>query len=593
VTKKPRLLIIGFIFVVIIPLGLQYTPLIRSMDYKVLDSQFRILRARYARDSFPNPIIVGINEETFQVFREPLALWHPHLGLFFEAMAVAHPKLVVLDVVLPDRSYDYLVPGYDRRLLTGLLKLKRSTPVFLAQTVDEQGNLRPIFAPIISLAGRERVGLALVKTEADGTVRRFESTLNFSGGQSTTLVGRVGAHLGLAPGSGIIDYTHGPAYSYVPLQEVTARLQQGDAAWLRQRFADQRVLLGSVLVFEDRHAAPVDLAAWEPGNTRIPGVLLQAHALRSLITDGLIKEAPFPLALVLTALGSSLYWLIGRPMWGVILVCSLLVTAWVFSAFTLSRGLYVQVTGFSLGMVLALSVRMGLEGGLAFRERRRLRGSFGRYVSPNVLQEILDGKLRPGVGGTRCRVCVLFSDIRSFTTRSEQQPPEAVILLLNRYFNEMTVAIHAHGGTVDKFIGDGLMAFFGAPNPRAHPSRDAFNTASDMLARLEKLNKTLMQENIEPIKIGVGLHTGEVVAGHVGSQRRHEYTAIGDTVNTASRLEGLTKSLGYPVICSDIVAAELGSYAVLRDLGQQAIKGRAPVRVFGWQPPSSWEMTKD
>lgn len=172
-----------------------------------------------------------------------------------------------------------------------------------------------------------------------------------------------------------------------------------------------------------------------------------------------------------------------------------------------------------------------------------------------VLHEILAGRLRPGVGGERRRVCVLFSDIRDFTGRSEREPPERILALLNRYFEDMTAAVHAHNGTVDKFIGDGLMAFFSAPNPSA-----------------------------APVQIGIGLHAGDAIIGHVGSRERHEYTAIGDTVNIAARLEGLTKEAGFPIVCTQTVVEALCPDAGLLPLGQKPIKGHTPVAVFGWRP---------
>jgi adenylate cyclase len=117
------------------------------------------------------------------------------------------------------------------------------------------------------------------------------------------------------------------------------------------------------------------------------------------------------------------------------------------------------------------------------------------------------------------------------------------------------------------------------------PEKNALEAAQDMLVRLQQFNRRLQEKNIEPIGIGIGLHTGEVVIGHVGSETRNEYTAIGDVVNTASRLEGLSKTLGYPVICSDAVAAAVGYAGGLVDLGEQGIKGRSAMKMYGWNPP--------
>ena len=212
------------------------------------------------------------------------------------------------------------------------------------------------------------------------------------------------------------------------------------------------------------------------------------------------------------------------------------------------------------------------------------RTCFAGYVSPNVLQDILGGQLKPDQSGTRKRICVLFSDVRNFTSRSENRSPEEIIEMLNDYFEKMSDAVHRHEGTVDKYIGDGLMAFFGAPNSLTNASQNAYLAARDMLRDLETLNLEFAGRNIEPVEIGIGLHTGDAVVGHVGSRTRHEYTAIGDVVNTASRLEGLCKSIGYPLIISATTAAELEHAGDLVSLGEQALKGRAAENVFGWQP---------
>ena len=145
----------------------------------------------------------------------------------------------------------------------------------------------------------------------------------------------------------------------------------------------------------------------------------------------------------------------------------------------------------------------------------------------------------------------------------------------------MSSVVHRHDGTVDKFIGDGLMAFFGAPNPLANPQQNALAAAQEMLHELAALNRELLAEGRTPLAIGIGLHCGEAVVGPIGSPERHAYTAIGDTVNTAARLEGLCKDLGYPVLCSAAVVQALGRPELLVPLGSQPLKGRSPIDVFG------------
>jgi adenylate cyclase len=205
-------------------------------------------------------------------------------------------------------------------------------------------------------------------------------------------------------------------------------------------------------------------------------------------------------------------------------------------------------------------------------------------VSPAILAEILAGRLKPGLRGDLAELCVLFSDVRGYTTLSEGRRPEAVIELLNRYFDRMAPAIHAHGGTVDKFLGDGIMAHFGHPASLQEPCRAAFEAARLMLQELDDLNRELTTEGLPALRIGIGLHAGEAVVGYIGSRERHEYTAIGDTVNVASRIEGLTKEAGYPLLMTAPVAERLGADTGLVPLGERALKGHTPLAVFGWRP---------
>ena len=168
---------------------------------------------------------------------------------------------------------------------------------------------------------------------------------------------------------------------------------------------------------------------------------------------------------------------------------------------------------------------------------------------------------------------MLFADIRGFTTLSEGLAPQAVIALLNRYFEQVNQAIHGAGGTISCFMGDGVMAIFGAPQSMEKPSVAAFAAARVMLEALQGLNAELQAEGRAPIAIGIGLHVGEAIVGHLGSQARHDYSAIGDAVNVASRIEGLTKELGHPVICSQAVVDELAGAAELVD--REAFEVRA------------------
>jgi adenylate cyclase len=212
-------------------------------------------------------------------------------------------------------------------------------------------------------------------------------------------------------------------------------------------------------------------------------------------------------------------------------------------------------------------------------ERARTRELFGRFVPPSVVDRVVD---RTGedfrLGGERMEATVLFSDIRGFTTFSESMPAEEVIKILNRYLEAMSDAILDHGGTLTTYIGDGIMAVFGAPIEQPDHADRALAAAREMLGpRLAEFNRWVRQEEglEEGFRMGVGLNSGPVMAGNVGSERRCEYTAIGDTVNTASRIEGMTKGTAHQLFISDSTREALtGDPGDLVYVEEMPVRGR-------------------
>jgi adenylate cyclase len=214
-------------------------------------------------------------------------------------------------------------------------------------------------------------------------------------------------------------------------------------------------------------------------------------------------------------------------------------------------------------------------------ERGRLKRTFAGQVSPAVMNEMLAGGLSPGVSGQLADVCVLFSDIRGFTTLSERMPPPVVMAVLQRYFDRMVKAVHRHDGTVDKFIGDGMMVLFGAPRKSPDPCADAVQCALAMMTELDDLNGDFEREGLPKLTIGIGVNFGSVTVGNIGSSERHNYSAIGDAVNVAARVEGLTKDLGRKILVTGAVARRLGGRFRFESLGMHEVKGHSPVEVWG------------
>jgi len=235
-----------------------------------------------------------------------------------------------------------------------------------------------------------------------------------------------------------------------------------------------------------------------------------------------------------------------------------------------------------LAFWLAITARAVFDAVSAVVERLRLQQSFAGQVSPAVMREMLGGGLRPGVSGQPAEVCVLFSDIRDFTTLSEHMPADVVITLLQRYFDRMVRPVHRFNGAVDKFIGDGMMVLFGAPVKSADPCGEAVQCALAMMAELDQLNVEFAREGLPTIVIGIGINYGSATVGNIGSSERHNYSAIGDAVNVAARVEGLTKELRRKIIITEAVVSRIEKERFHFDpLGAHNVKGHSPVKVWG------------
>ena len=215
------------------------------------------------------------------------------------------------------------------------------------------------------------------------------------------------------------------------------------------------------------------------------------------------------------------------------------------------------------------------------REKRRVKRIFSRYVSKDVYQQLLSSPTEAGLGGNRRFMTVLFTDIRGFTAVSERGEPEAIVHQLNQYFSSMVPIVFENKGTIDKFVGDMIMALYGAPLDDAEHADHAVLTALGMTAELARLNAEWAAQGMPALDIGVGINTGDMVAGNLGSESIMSYTVIGDNVNLGSRLESLTRNFQTRVIISEATKASLkGSYDI-RALGEVTVKGKSvPVKVY-------------
>jgi adenylate cyclase len=357
-------------------------------------------------------------------------------------------------------------------------------------------------------------------------------------------------------------------------------------------FKDKIVLVGdtSPLVKDDFRTPFSASNLVLSGKLPTPGVEVHANAVKTILDSVPYRRAgtPYNLAILLFC-GAAATLIVGRrgPWIGLGFVALLTgaLTAAVYLTWLEAR-LWLNLAAPAV-MLLFLYTSMTLQSFIASEmERRRTRAMFGRYVSPAVMEELLKNPDLASLGGQRREVTILFADIRGFTSYSENKPPEEVVTRLNTYLNEMTVLVFKHGGTLDKYLGDGLMAVFGAPLALENHAGKAVACAMEIQREVEKLNGEWSAKGQQPLRIGVGVNSGPALVGNVGSHERMDYTVIGENVNLASRLESLTKEFGVNIVLSGQTRAELdpAEFARLeiKDLGETRVRGfDKPIHIFG------------
>jgi len=349
-----------------------------------------------------------------------------------------------------------------------------------------------------------------------------------------------------------------------------------------ERFRDQIVLVGETASGTgDIRPNPLD-----PG---LRGVELVAEALANLLRVPPVRPAPvtYNLLLMLVAIGLPLWLfraLAPRVATGLSVVATLLLLAVMellfWSARTVPTWAPVLLGAAGATLIMGL-MRLAEEE----RAKRQIRRSFGMYVAPEVVALIAEDPSIANEEGSRQPMAVLFSDVRGFTTYCGQNPPELVVAQMREYLSEMTLSVDNYHGVLDKFVGDAVMALYGPfLEPETNTCALAVASALDMLARLEALNTRWAEQGWPRLKIGIGIHYGQAILGNIGSERKMQYTALGDTVNTAARLESMTKELGVTVLVSEEARAlaepVLSSLVEFQPLGDITVRNRAmPVTV--------------
>jgi adenylate cyclase len=403
------------------------------------------------------------------------------------------------------------------------------------------------------------VGSAVFVVDPGGVIRRvpyeFNQLKSFAVVAAELTLGREVPASEFPGGEAWIDYV-GPQNTILSLS--FSRVLEGQF--------DESTVRGKIVVVGPVASSLQDL---HPTSTTgegelMAGVEIQANSISTILRDFPLESggrwidilAIIALAMLAPLIALRLS-LLATLLVAVLLGLLFVVAAW--QAF--NEGTIIAFT-YPLGALIVSSVgALGAYYILAVFERQRTRDTFARFVPEGVVDQVLartGEELR--LGGVQVEGTVMFTDLRGFTTFSEQRTAEQVIEILNTYLSEMSAAILDHGGTLVSYLGDGILAVFGAPIEQSDHAERALAASREMLTvRLPRFNAWLKEEGLDAeLRMGIGLNTGHFMSGNVGSERRLEYTAIGDVVNTASRLEGMTKGTPYMLFMADSTRARLG-----------------------------------
>jgi len=318
---------------------------------------------------------------------------------------------------------------------------------------------------------------------------------------------------------------------------------------------------------------------------KMPGVACHAHAIETILKGNFLgranRSAVGILILLSGALGLVFYPQRPGALWGLLILTAAGTATVVGAHAAFVRGLWAEVAPVLTVLTVQYIAGIGIQRAYSRKKAKIVTGLFGKYVSRGVVEDILKGNIGMSLEGRSMEVTVLFSDLRSFTSISESLEPKETGQLLNTYFDAMIPTVFQHSGTLDKLIGDAIMAFFGAPAEMADHPIQAAETALDMTRELRRLHRQAGVKGVDRLAMGIGLNTGWVTAGNLGSQTFMDYTVIGDTVNLASRLEGLTKHYAVQVIVSGETAAHLDHRFGTRELDRVRVKGKdRPVTIY-------------
>ena len=549
-----------------------------------LNDRLRVILSPWSESQDPRLSVLTVTEDTLALFPYRSPVDRGFLADVIGVLGDAGAKAIGLDILI-DQATE---PEKDARLIAAIRAF--DGPVVLAWA-DARAGLRPaqnaFLADFIARSGAIP-GFATVLYDRDGVVRRF--TVEEAGSPvrsfPAALIEATGGEA--RPDSGLIDWRRetadgSPAFQILPSQTVLnpAMPKALFTGWFGGRY----VLIGADLEQTDRHQTSL---AVDPtiSNRTSPGVLLHAHVLSQLL-DGRevlnidVGGAGGAALVALMALLGVAVGISNRSPALKLGGLTLAAAAWLALAAWLSSmgGPYVPVAPTLLALGVAFGLGAAAEAFLSNRDKQFIRQAFSHYLEPAMVDRLARDRDSLRLGGEKREISFIFTDIAGFTEMSERLPPEKLTGLLNEYFDGLSDIIARHHGCIDKFIGDAVVALFGALTPEPDHAYDAIACAAEMDAFAEEFRRRHADLGLGITRIGV--HTGVAAVGNFGGRKRFDYTAMGDAMNTAARLESINKRLGTRVTVSAAARAAAMRHAAGRDVppmrrvGRVALKGKS------------------
>jgi adenylate cyclase len=456
---------------------------------------------------------------------------------------------------------------------------------------------RPVMTPPFPALAQaaSRIGHSLFLLDADGPVRRmspvikvgdrtipsFALATTLAAGVTPSIVARIdgsGNCTVIVPWRGPAEGTF-KAYGFYDVFYSQQQLMEGQKPGIDPAlFKDRIVIVGATAEgLKDIFTTPF-------AHGEISGPEVHANLVDAFLSGRSTAPAPTSVAFALVVGAALIVGVAGALLnaWWTSAVVAIVAAlfAWI-SVVIFARGVWIPMTVPMLTLVFAFVGDLAWKYFVEGREKRQVKKLFSRYVSKDVYEQLVANPSLAALGGARRHMTVLFSDIRGFTTMSEKGSPEDVVSQLNELFTRMVAVVFEHRGTVDKFVGDMIMALYGAPLDDDEHAEHAVQTALAMITTLNQLNREWASQGKPELDIGIGINTGEMIAGNVGSETIMSYTVIGDAVNLGARLESLNKDYGTRIIISEATRQRLKGRYDIHPLGDVVVKGKSkPVAIF-------------